>query len=90
MLKSDIFANFQLTVIRLIEEFILERVTKLDPDARLEEDGHIYSPRKWEIILNNARLGVGLTFLEKYLKIPEEFWKLKYQWLQQAHAIAHR
>ena len=73
----------------MIEEFILERVTQLDPDARLEEDGHIYSPRKWQIILNNARLGVGLTFLEKYLKIPDDFWKLKYQWLQQAHAIAH-
>lgn len=89
MLNSDVQAKFQLTVIRLIEEFILERITKLDPDAKLEEDGHIYSPRKWQIILNNARLGVGLTFLEKYLKIPEEFWNLKYQWLQQAHAIAH-
>lgn len=89
MLSSDALASFKLTVIRLVEEFILERVTQLDPDVRLEEDGRIYSPRKWQIILNNARLGVGLTFLEKYLKIPNEFWKVKYQWLKQAHAIAH-
>jgi hypothetical protein len=57
MVNSETLANFKLTVIRLIEEFILERVTQLDPDVRLEEDGHIYSPRKWQIILNNARLG---------------------------------
>jgi hypothetical protein len=89
MLNSDTLANFKLTVIRLVEEFILESVTQLDPDAKLQEDGHIHSPRKWQIILNNARLGVGLTFLEKYLKIPDDFWKLKYQWLKQAHAVAH-
>jgi len=89
MLSSDTTANFKLTVIRLLEEFILERVTQLDPDVITQEDGHIHSPRKWQIILNNARLGVGLTFLEKYLKIPDEFWKLKYQWLKQAHTVAH-
>lgn len=89
MLNSDTLANFKLTVIRLVEEFILERVTQLDPDAKLQEDGHIHSPRKWQIILNKARLGVGLTFLEKYLKIPNDFWKVKYQWLKQAHAVAH-
>ena len=89
MLDRNTLTNFKLTTIRLIEEFLLERITQLDPDARLEEDGHIYSPRKWQIILNNARLGVGLTFLERYFKIPDEFWKSKYQWLQQAHESAH-
>jgi len=78
MLDPDTLASFKLTIIRLLEEFLLERITKLDPDARLEE----------EIILNNARQGVGSTFLEKYFQIPDEFWNLKYEWLQQAHKLA--
>ncbi|MBO3458418.1 helix-turn-helix transcriptional regulator [Aetokthonos hydrillicola Thurmond2011] len=70
--------GFKLTIIRLLEEFLKERITKLDPDARLEE----------EIIFNNARQEVDSTFLEKYLQIPDEFWDLKYEWLQLAHKQA--
>ena len=89
MLNSDTLANFKLTIIRLLEEFLLEKVTQLDPDAITTENEHIYSPCQGQIISNNARLEVALNFLEKYFKISDEFWKLKYQWLQKAYALAH-
>lgn len=89
MLASDTLANLKLTIIRWLEEFLLERVTQLDPDAVTTENGHIYSPCQGKIIYNNARLEATLKFLEKYFKIPDEFWELKYQWLQEAHALPH-
>ncbi len=89
MLNPDTLANLKLTIIRWLEEFLLEKVTQLDPDAVTTENEHIYSPCQGQIISNNARLEVALNFLEKYFKISDEFWKLKYQWLQEAYALAH-
>jgi DNA-binding transcriptional regulator YiaG len=89
MLNPDTLANFKLTIIRWLEEFLLEKVTQLDPDAVTTENEHIYSPCQGQIISINARLEVALNFLEKYFKISDEFWKLKYQWLQEAYALAH-
>ncbi|OKH47632.1 hypothetical protein NIES2101_23200 [Calothrix sp. HK-06] len=88
MPSQNTLDSFKITTIRLIEEFILERITQLDPDAR-EEEGHIYSPRKWQIILNHSQLGVGLTFLEKYFTIPDNFWDAKYKWLQKAQKLSN-
>lgn len=76
MLDPDTLASFKLTIIRLLEEFLKERITKLSSDAIGEE------------IINNAYLGVESTFLEKYFKITDEFWDVKYEWLQQAHKLA--
>ncbi|MCW5318953.1 XRE family transcriptional regulator [Nostoc sp. KVJ3] len=76
MLDQDNKDYFKLKIIRLLEEFLLERITKLDPDIRGEQN------------INNVPLGVETVFLEKYFKIPDEFWDLKYEWLQQAHELA--
>ncbi|BDA75832.1 hypothetical protein CAL7716_099980 (plasmid) [Calothrix sp. PCC 7716] len=88
MASQNTLDSFKITTIRLIEEFLLERITQLDPDVR-EEEGHIYSPRKWQIILKNSQLGVGLTFLEKYFTIPDNFWEAKYKWLQKAQRLSN-
>ncbi|BAZ03287.1 hypothetical protein NIES37_73000 (plasmid) [Tolypothrix tenuis PCC 7101] len=77
MLDPDNKDYFKLQIIRLLEEFLLERITKLDPDIRGKQN------------INNVPLGVENIFLEKYFKIPDEFWDLKYEWLQQAHKLAH-
>jgi hypothetical protein len=76
MLDPDNKDYFKLQIIRLLEEFLLERITKLDPDIRGEQN------------INNVPLGVETVFLEKYFKIPDDFWDLKYEWLQQAHKLA--
>ncbi len=77
MLDQDNKDYFKLKIIRLLEEFLLERITKLDPDRRGEQN------------INNVPLGVETVFLEKYFKIPDEFWNVKYEWLQQVHELAH-
>lgn len=89
MLNPDAQANFKLTIIRWLEQFILEKVTQLDPNAVTIENGHIYSPYQGKIISSDARFEVTLNFLKKHFKIPDKFWNLKYQWLQEAHALAH-
>ena len=33
MLDTDTLTSFKLTTIRLIEEFLKERITQIDPDA---------------------------------------------------------
>jgi DNA-binding transcriptional regulator YiaG len=76
MLDADTKVFFKLQIIRLLEEFLLERINKLDLDTRKLEN------------INNTIIEIGPAFLEKYFKIPDEFWDLKYKMLQQAHELA--
>ena len=46
MLNADTQETFKITVIRLIEEYILQRITQLDPNAVTTETGQVKSPRK--------------------------------------------
>ena len=89
MLHPDTKANFKLTIMRWLEQFLLDKVTQLDPDAVTIENGYIYSPYQGKIISSDARFEVTLNILKKHFKIPDKFWNLKYQWLQEAHALAH-
>jgi hypothetical protein len=88
MLNADTQETFKTTVIRLIEEYILERITQLDPNAVTTETEQVKSPRKCQAFFAFVRKSEGLSFLERSLKIPDEFWQAKYQWLQQARELA--
>ena len=88
MLNADTQETFKTTVIRLIEEYILERITQLDPNALTTETEQVKSPRKCQAFFAFVRKSEGLSFLERCLKIPDEFWQAKYQWLQQARELA--
>ena len=89
MLNADTQETFKITVIRLIEESILQRITQLDPNAVTTETGQVTSPRKCQAFFAFLRKSDGLSFLERSLKIPDEFWQSKYQWLQQARELAN-
>jgi DNA-binding XRE family transcriptional regulator len=75
MLDTDTLTNLKITTIRLIEEFIKERITQIDPNAIIKEN------------INNALIKVESAFLEKHFQIPDEFWNLKYEWLEQAKSL---
>jgi hypothetical protein len=81
MLNADTQETFKTTVIRLIEEYILERITQLDPNTVTTETEQVRSPRKCQTFFAFVRKSEGLSFLERSLKIPDEFWQAKYQWL---------
>ncbi len=87
MLASDSQELIKLTTIRLLEEVLLEKVTKLGSDAIQEENSYLPSRTRQKAILNSSQ-GERLTVLEKYLSIPDEFWWLKAQWLQEAQQAA--
>ena len=73
MLNADTQETFKITVIRLIEEYILQRITQLDPNAVTTETGQVTSPRKCQAFFAFLRKSDGLSFLERSLKIPDEF-----------------
>ena len=85
--NSDSQELIKLTTIRLLEEVLLEKVTKLGSDAIQEENSYLPSRTRQKAILNSSQ-GERLTVLEKYLSIPDEFWWLKAQWLQEAQQAA--
>ncbi|MCU0547658.1 MAG: helix-turn-helix transcriptional regulator [Oscillatoriaceae cyanobacterium Prado104] len=89
MLNADTQETFKTTVIRLIEEYILEKITQLDPNTVTTETGQVKSPCKCQAFFAFIRKSESLSFLERSLKIPDEFWQSKYQWLQEARELAN-
>ena len=71
MSYQNTLANFKLTTIELIEEFILEKIKNIASDT-LET----------ETIVENDFLRKSPSLLESFFQVPDEFWNMSYEWFQ--------
>ncbi|MEL6162959.1 MAG: helix-turn-helix transcriptional regulator [Cyanobacteria bacterium J06628_3] len=76
MSDQDTLTNFKQTTIELVEEFIIEKITRIAPD----------SLRK-ELILDDGVLKGEPNFLEQFFEIPDGFWDMGYKWFQHHKSI---
>ncbi len=76
MSDRDSPANFKQTIIELIEEFLIKRITQIAPDYL-----------KREIILSDGVLKGEPNFLEQFFQITDGFWDMGYTWFQHHKSI---